>query len=109
MSKPRPRGRGLRRPEGANLWSEPIEYLVGPEPFEAVQRLVQRREFLGADAAELLDGAHVLLVERLDDGADVAALLGKFDAHRPAVDPRALVIEESHLHELLQIVGHVRA
>ena len=53
--------------------SEPIEDLVGPEPLEPVQRLVQGRELVGGDAADLLHRAHVLLVETLDDVANLAA------------------------------------
>src|SRR5690242_3110937 len=43
--------------------SEPIQDLVGPEALEAMQRLVQCREFLARDAADLLDGLDVLLVQ----------------------------------------------
>ena len=64
-----------------NLWrnnllhrSEPVENLIGPEALEAVQRLVEHAELVGIDAADLLDRAHVLLVERVDDVADLAAL-----------------------------------
>src|SRR5262245_61202393 len=42
---------------------QPIEDLVGPEPLEPVQRLVEGRELLGIDAADLLDRANVLLVK----------------------------------------------
>src|SRR5213080_4013334 len=48
-------------------FSEPIQDLVGPEPLEAVQRLVQRRELFVRDAADLLDGLDVLLIERVVD------------------------------------------
>ena len=50
-----------------------VEDLVGPEPLEPVQRLVQGRELVGGDAADLLHRAHVLLVEALDDVAHLAA------------------------------------
>src|SRR5882672_9925826 len=83
-------GRGSNR---SKLRLQPIEDLVGPEPLEAVQRLVQRGELVGIDAADLLDRAHVLLVERIDDVADLAAFVGELDAHRAAIDPRALMIE----------------
>ncbi len=56
-------------------FSEPIQDLVGPEALEAVQRLVQRRELLVGDAADLLDGLDVLLIERIDDAADFLALV----------------------------------
>src|SRR5580704_12366770 len=72
--------------------SEAIENLVGPEPLEPMQRLVQRRELLGADAADLLDRPHMLLVERIDDVAHLAAFFGELDAHRSAIDPRALMV-----------------
>ena len=55
---------------------EPVEDLVGPEPFEPVQRFVERGEFVGIDAANLLNGAHVLLIEPLDDVTHLAALVG---------------------------------
>src|SRR5262245_43183470 len=89
--------------------SQPIEDLTGPEPLEALQRRVERGELVAIDAADLGHGGHVLLVERIDDVAHLAPLVGKLDAHRAAVDPRALVIEVSHLHQLLEVVGHVGA
>src|SRR5271168_2394566 len=64
--------------------SEPIEDLVGPEPLEAMQRLVQRRELLVRDAADLFNGLDVLLVERVDDAADFLALRGQANANRTA-------------------------
>src|ERR1700741_885032 len=82
--------------------SEPIEDLVGPEPLEPVQRLVQRRELLVRDAADLLHGLDVLLIERVDDLADLLALRGQADAYRAAIDARALMIEEAEFGERLQ-------
>ena len=41
--------------------------------------------------------------------ADFLALRGQADAHRAAIDARALMIEEAELDELLQIVGDVGA
>ena len=46
--------------------SEAVEDLVGPEALETVQRLVERAELVGTDAADLFDGAHVLGVIRSD-------------------------------------------
>src|ERR1700719_2067666 len=89
--------------------SEPVQDLVGPEPLEPVQRLVQRRELLVRDAADLLHGLDVLLVERVDDAADFLALRGEADADRAAIDARALMIEEAEFDQLLQIVGDVGA
>src|SRR5215472_1784625 len=103
---------GLRRGQGRDQRKrslETVENLVGPEPLETMQRLVERAELLGIDAADLLHRAHVLLVERIDDVAHLAALVGELDAHRAAVDARALVIKEAHLDELLEIVGDVGA
>src|ERR1043166_5721928 len=91
------------------LGLEPVEDLVGPEPLEALERLVEAGELVGGDAAHLLDRAHVLLVEQRDDVAHFAAALGELDAHGTAVDTRALMIEEAHLDQLLEIVGDVRA
>src|SRR5438067_13629540 len=87
--------------------SQPIENLIGPEPLEPVQRLVEPGELVARDAADLLHRAHVLLVERADDLAHVAALLGELDTHRAPVDARALMIEETHLDELLEVVRDV--
>src|ERR1700716_4175249 len=89
--------------------SEPIQDLVGPEPLEAMQRLVQRREFLVRDAADLLHGLDVLLIERIDDAADFLALRGQADADRTAIDARTLMIEEAEFDELLQVIGDVGA
>src|SRR5450759_80134 len=89
--------------------SEPVQDLVGPEPLEPVQRLVQGREFLVRDAADLLHGLDVLLVERVNDLADFLALGGEADADRTAIDARALMIEEAEFDQLLQIIGNVGA
>ena len=74
-----------------------------------MQRLVQGRELVGIDAADLLHRAHMLLVKRVDDVAHLTALVGQLDANRTAIDARALVVEEVHLHQLLEIVGDVGA
>src|SRR6185295_8485922 len=89
--------------------SEPIQYLIGPEALEAMQRLVHRRELLVGDAADLLDGLDVLLIERIHDAADFLALRGQADADRAAIDARTLMIEEAEFDQLLQIVGDVGA
>src|ERR1700738_4407673 len=73
--------------------SEAVEDLVGPEPLEAMQRLVQGRKLLGVDAAELLDGAHMLLIERIHDGTNFTPLVGQFDANRAAIHTRTLMIQ----------------
>ncbi len=62
-----------------------------------------------AFTADLLNRPHVLLVERIDDVAHFLALRGQLDADRAAIDARTLVIEEFHLHKLLEIVGDVGA
>src|SRR3569623_2077476 len=87
----------------------PIQDLVGPEPLKAMQRLVQRRELIVRDAADLLHRLDVLLEQRIDDVADFLALLGQADANRTAINARTLMIEEAHLDELLEIVRDVRA
>src|SRR6202158_3884520 len=89
--------------------SEPIQDLVGPEPLEPVQRLVQGRELLVRDAADLLHRLDVLLIQRIDDAADFLARRGQADADRAAIDARTLMIEEGELDQLLQIVGDVGA
>ena len=87
---------------------EPVKDLISPEPLKPMQRLVQGRELLGVDAADLRDGLHVLLVQTIDDVADFFAGIRQPDAHRTAVDARALMIEKTHLDQLLQIVGNAR-
>src|SRR6185295_18305165 len=98
---------------GLTVWasklSEPIQDLVGPEPLEAVQRLVQGRELLVRDAADLFHGLDVLLIERVDDTADFLALRGQTDTDRAAINAAALMVEEAEFDELLQIVGDVGA
>src|SRR3984893_2582837 len=61
---------------------QPIQDLIGPEALEAMQRLVQHGELVRRDSADLLDRAHVLLVERAHRLANVAALFGELDADR---------------------------
>src|SRR5690606_7007987 len=89
--------------------SETIEDLIGPEPLKPVQRLVEARELVVGNTADLFHRLDVLLIERLDDAADLLSLRGETDANRTAIDARALMIEEAELNELLQIVRHVRA
>ncbi len=74
-----------------------------------MQRLVEHAELVGIDAADLLHRAHVLMVQRVDGVAHLAALLGELDAHRAAVDARTLMIEKSRLDQFLEIVGDVGA
>src|SRR6201993_5288752 len=74
-----------------------------------MQRLVQRRELLVRDTADLLDRLDVLLIERIDDAADLLTLRGQANADRAAINARALMIEEPELDELLQIVEDVGA
>src|SRR6201998_4569992 len=93
----------------AETIAEPKEDRVGPEPLEPVQRLVQRRELLVRDAADLLHRLDVLLIERLDDAADFLALRGEADTDRTAIHARALMIEEAEFDQLLQIVRDVGA
>src|SRR5271163_2172859 len=90
-------------------FSKPIQDLVGPEALEPVQRLVQGRELLVRDAADLLHGLDVLLIERIDDAADFLALRGQANTDRTAIDARALMVEEAEFDQLLQIIGDVGA
>src|SRR5262249_1719952 len=90
-------------------FSETVQDLVGPEPLEPVQRLVQRRELFIRDTTDLLDSLDVLLIERVDDAADLLALRRQADADRAAINARALMIEEAELDQLLQVVGDIGA
>src|SRR5438445_1364529 len=51
----------------------------------------------------------MLVVERGDDLVHFPALLGERDAHRAAVDARAGMVKISHLDQLLDVIGDVRA
>src|SRR6516164_4502476 len=97
------------RPAWPRQFLESVEDLVGPETFEAMQRLVQRREFLVRNAADLLNGLDVLLIERVHDATNLLALRGQANADRAAIDARPLMIEEAEFDQLLQIVGNVGA
>jgi len=68
---------GLFSRAGLAAFLEPIQDLIGPEPLEPMQRFVQRCELLVRNAANLLDGLDVLLVERIHDAADLLALRGQ--------------------------------
>ena len=68
-----------------------------------MQRLVQRRELVVRNAADLLHRLDVLLIERIDDLADFLALRGQADADRATIDAAALVIEEAEFDELLEV------
>jgi hypothetical protein len=54
-----------------------IENLVSPEPLKTVQRLVKRGELVAVDPADRLDGAHMPAVERINDVAHLASLVGE--------------------------------
>ncbi len=60
---------------------ETIHYLVGPKPFQPVQRLVDGRKFVNRNAANLFHGHDVLAIQRLDNSADLLAFLGDLDAN----------------------------
>src|SRR5438309_632594 len=55
--------------------------LVGPESLEALQRLVECRELVTVDAANLGHSGHVLVVEGIDNIAHLAPFAGELDAH----------------------------
>src|SRR6202011_4261298 len=74
-----------------------------------MQRLVQGRELVVRDAANLFNGLDVLLIQRVDDLADFLALRGEADADRATINAAALMIEEAELDELLEVIGDVGA
>src|SRR5262245_21836138 len=53
---------GARREPPTETALQTVEDLIGPEPLETMQRLVQRGELVGIDAADLFHRTHVLLV-----------------------------------------------
>ena len=86
-----------------------IPDLVGPEPFEAGERLVEALDVFVVDLADGFDRGQLALVELFDDVAGVLALDCQADAHRTLVDIGALVVNVAHVDELLQVVGDVGA
>ena len=83
--------------------SQPIQNLVSPETLKPVQRLVKRNQLIETEAADLLDRAHMLLVERINDVAYFATFAGQLDAHRAPIEAGALVVEKANLGELLRL------
>src|SRR5690606_30778215 len=82
---------------------------VIPEAVQPLQRAVHLPELFLVDAADLLDRADVALIEPGHHVGDLLALRCQRDAHGPAVYARPLVVDETQLHEFLQVVGYVRA
>jgi len=82
---------------------------VVPEAVEALQQLVHLRELALADAADLFDRADVAIIELGDGFCDFLAFLGQADADRAAVDARTLVVDETEVDQLLDVVGNVGA
>jgi hypothetical protein len=101
----------LQTPAGlrfGGLWLlQPVPYLIGPEALKPGERLIQFHEFIAADAADLLDGCHVLLVESGDNRVDFLSFRGEADSHRAAVDARAGMMQKASLDELLDVVGDI--
>src|SRR5258707_11851050 len=89
--------------------SETIQDLVGPEPLEPVQRLVERRELLVRDAADLLHALYVLLIQRIDDTADLLALCGEANAVPGAGDAPARRFGGGEFDQLLRVLWTVGA
>jgi hypothetical protein len=87
--------------------SQPIQNLVSPETLKPVQRRVKRGQLIKTEAADLLDRAYVLLVERINGVAYLATFAGQLDAHRAPIEAGALVVEKANLGELLEVVGDV--
>ena len=58
-------GQRRRRVRQDKFWvrSETVQDLVGPEALQTMQRLVEHTEFVGIDAADPLDRAHVFLIQ----------------------------------------------
>lgn len=67
--------------QGESLALETIENLVGPEPLEAGQGLVQAVELVDGQAHNLLHGLELAVVERIDPVADFLALGCQADAN----------------------------
>ena len=57
----------------------------------------------------MLDRTDMAVIETCNNLSDVLALRRQADTDRAAVDARALVVDETELDKLLEVVGDVRA
>ncbi|CVI19864.1 hypothetical protein AGR4A_Cc80201 [Agrobacterium tumefaciens str. B6] len=109
---------GIRKPgakDAPGLNSETVAVLqavsdrVVPEAIKALQQLVHFGELAGADAADLFDRTDVAFIKAGNRFGDFLALFRQADADRAAVDTRALVVDETEVDQLLDVIGDVRA
>src|ERR1700733_13968205 len=96
-----------KAPSGA--LSEPILDLVGPVSLEAQQGGVHSSEVVAGDTADLFNRTRVLLIDASDNAVDLLAPFGQADPNRAPVDPRTGMMEKSHLDQLLDVIGNIRA
>src|SRR5690606_9027053 len=82
---------------------------VVPEAVEPLKGPVHLAELLRFDPPDLLDGTDMAVIEPGDDLGHLFPFRRQADADRAAVDARTLVVDETHVDQLLQIVGYVRA
>src|SRR3990170_535861 len=73
--------------------SELVADLVGPEALEPNQGLVERLQVIGREAADLLQGLELALIEPVHHLAHLLPFVGEADPHRPAVGLRALMVD----------------
>src|SRR5262249_51625379 len=96
-------------PRGLSGPLEPVTDLIGPEPLKPDQGFVERLKIVVIDAADLLQGLQLPLIERADHLRDFLPLIGEADPHGTPIGIRALVVDVAGLNQLLEIVGDVRA
>jgi hypothetical protein len=85
-----PRRQPGQREAARQTVSQTIDNLIGPEPLEPAQRLVEGNELIGIDATDLLHRTQVLVIERIDDVAHLATFIGELDANGEALFPRSM-------------------
>ena len=62
-----------------------MQSLIDPEALQAAKRLVEPFESVVVEAADLVDGFEVAVIEFVNDLGNFLTLGGKPDAHRPAI------------------------
>jgi len=68
-------------PYRAKAYARATDNLLARLTLEPLQRLVEGRQLPSANAADLLHGGQIFLVERVNNVANLTVLIGEFDSH----------------------------
>ena len=86
---------------------EPVANIIGPEPFQPTENADRYFEIVLRDATDLLNRAHMLVIEITNDLVNLVALIRQANPHRAAINARALVKQISHFHKLFDIIRDI--